>query len=224
MAVIPDGNSLTLEDLCAAVFDRREATVRREAYGGIEASRRLIERIALSDEVVYGVNTGFGKMASARISPEEICELQLNLVRSHACGVGTRLLFRVAERLLRNPEEAEEVLQVVFLTIFRMAAKFDPQRGGVKIWLLQYAYSQSLRRKHQLSSRYFYTTEDIESVLSELSQRGSTGPSGLSSQEASRLVHQALELIDEKQKRTIEMTHYEGLAAIEIAERTGWYL
>jgi RNA polymerase sigma-70 factor (ECF subfamily) len=133
----------------------------------------------------------------------------------------SRLVFRVAERILRNSEEAEEVLQVVFLTIFRMAAKFDPQRGGVKIWLLQYAYSQSLRRKHQLNSRHFYTTEDIESVISELSRRGSSGPSALSPQESARLVHQALELIDEKQRRTIELTYYEGLSANEIAERTG---
>jgi len=133
----------------------------------------------------------------------------------------SRLVFRVAERILRNPEEAEEVLQIVFLTIFRMAAKFDPQRGGVKIWLLQYAYSQSLRRKHQLNSRCFYTTEEIDSVISELSKRGSTGPSELSPQEASRLVHQALEMIDEKQRRTIELTYYEGLTASEIAERTG---
>lgn len=133
----------------------------------------------------------------------------------------SRLVFRVAERILRNPQEAEEVLQIVFLTIFRMAAKFDPQRGGVKIWLLQYAYSQSLRRKHQLNSRYFYTTEDIDSVVSELARRDSTSPTELSSQEATRLVHQALQLVDEKQRRTIELTYYEGLSASEIAERTG---
>ena len=133
----------------------------------------------------------------------------------------SRLVFRVAERILRNPQEAEEVLQIVFFAIFRMSAKFDPQRGSVKIWLLQYAYSQSLRRKQQLNSRYFYSMEDIESVISELSRRGSARPSDLSSQEAARFVHQALQLIDEKQRRTIELTYYEGLSAGEIAERTG---
>jgi RNA polymerase sigma-70 factor (ECF subfamily) len=133
----------------------------------------------------------------------------------------SRLVFRVAERILRNPQEAEEVLQLVFITIFRMAAKFDPQRGGVKIWLLQYAYSQSLRRKHQLNSRHFYATEDIESVVSEVSKRTSPAPFELSPQEASRLVRQALDLIDDKQRRTIELTYYEGLTAPEIAERTG---
>jgi len=73
------------------VFDHREVMLHRDAYSAIEASRKLIERIAASDEVVYGVNTGFGKMASVRISREEICELQTNLVRSHACGVGAPL-------------------------------------------------------------------------------------------------------------------------------------
>jgi histidine ammonia-lyase len=51
----------------------------------------VIERLIASDQAVYGVNTGFGKMASVRISREQIGELQLNLVRSHACGVGTAL-------------------------------------------------------------------------------------------------------------------------------------
>jgi histidine ammonia-lyase len=55
------------------------------------ASRAVIERLIASDQAVYGVNTGFGKMASVRISREQIGELQLNLVRSHACGVGTAL-------------------------------------------------------------------------------------------------------------------------------------
>lgn len=133
----------------------------------------------------------------------------------------SRLVFRIAERILRNPQEAEDVLQIVFLTIFRMAAKFDPERGRVKIWLLQYAYSQSLRRKHQLNSRHFYGTEEIDSVVSELCSRDARGPSELSPQEASRMVHQALALIGEKQRRTIELTYYEGLTASEIAERTG---
>jgi len=133
----------------------------------------------------------------------------------------SRLVFRVAERILHNDQEAEDVLQIVFFTVFRVADKFDAKRGSVKIWLLQYAYSQSLRRKHQLNSRHFYATEEIESVVSELAKRRTPGASDLSSVEAARLVHQALELVDEKQRRTIEMTYYEGLTANEIAERTG---
>ncbi len=54
----------------------------------MKASRAVIEKLVGAGSAVYGVNTGFGKMAATRISPDEIRHLQLNLVRSHACGVG----------------------------------------------------------------------------------------------------------------------------------------
>src|SRR5436190_5137062 len=57
----------------------------------ILASRKLIEQIIARDAVVYGVNTGFGKLAEVRIPREELRQLQLNLVRSHACGIGNPL-------------------------------------------------------------------------------------------------------------------------------------
>jgi Sigma-70 region 2 len=57
-----------------------------------------------------------------------------------------RLVFRVAERILHDPGEAEEILQTVFLDIFRSAGKFDPARGSVRIWLLQYAVSPDRSR------------------------------------------------------------------------------
>jgi histidine ammonia-lyase len=57
----------------------------------MEASRAVIERLAASGSTVYGVNTGFGDLATVRISRDHILQLQLNLVRSHACGVGAPL-------------------------------------------------------------------------------------------------------------------------------------
>src|SRR5215472_801026 len=132
----------------------------------------------------------------------------------------SRVVFPSPERILRNPQEAEEVRQIVFLTVFRMAGKFDRERGWVKIWLRQYAYSQSLRRKHQWNARHFYTTEEIDSVMSELAKCDSRAPSELSPEESKRLIRDALELVDEKQKRPIELTYYEGLTASEVAERT----
>jgi histidine ammonia-lyase len=57
----------------------------------MEASRAVVERLVASGSTVYGVNTGFGDLATIRISLEQIRQLQLNLVRSHACGVGAPL-------------------------------------------------------------------------------------------------------------------------------------
>jgi histidine ammonia-lyase len=86
-----DGDSLTLERLFSFVFDRVEAEIAPSARELMNASRVVIEKLVAADAAVYGVNTGFGKMASTRISREEIGHLQLNLVRSHACGVGAPL-------------------------------------------------------------------------------------------------------------------------------------
>jgi histidine ammonia-lyase len=95
-----DGNSLTLEDLYLIVFDGAEAEIPAAARERMNASRAVIERLVEAGTAVYGVNTGFGKMASTRISRDEIRQLQLNLVRSHACGVGSPLSEHATRAML----------------------------------------------------------------------------------------------------------------------------
>ena len=68
-----------------------EAELSAAAREKMKASRAAIEKLIGAGKAVYGVNTGFGKMAATRISADEIRHLQLNLVRSHACGVGVPL-------------------------------------------------------------------------------------------------------------------------------------
>src|SRR5271154_5600692 len=86
-----DGEHLTFDQLYRIVHDRDQVEIAPAARARMEASRKVIEHLIQSDAAVYGVNTGFGKMASVRISREQIGELQVNLVRSHACGVGAPL-------------------------------------------------------------------------------------------------------------------------------------
>ncbi len=86
-----DGEHFTLDDLCRIVFEGAQAEVSPAARERMNASRAVIDRLIETESTVYGVNTGFGKMASTRISHDEIRHLQLNLVRSHACGVGRPL-------------------------------------------------------------------------------------------------------------------------------------
>src|SRR5947209_10774798 len=57
----------------------------------MKASRAVVDRIVTSGTTAYGINTGFGKLASVRISSDQVRQLQVNLVRSHACGVGRAL-------------------------------------------------------------------------------------------------------------------------------------
>ena len=86
-----DGESLTLDLLYSIALDGAEVELSQQARERMNASRVVVERLIESNVAVYGVNTGFGKMASVRISREQIRTLQTNLVRSHACGVGAPL-------------------------------------------------------------------------------------------------------------------------------------
>ncbi len=89
--ILIDGETLTRDALYRIVFEGEEVALAPGAREKMLASRAVIERLIESNAPVYGVNTGFGKMASVRISREQIGTLQVNLVRSHACGVGAPL-------------------------------------------------------------------------------------------------------------------------------------
>lgn len=91
MTIQIDGEHLTFEQLYGIVFEGARVELSPSARAAMNASRATIERLIDSNSPVYGVNTGFGKMASTRISPDQIRQLQVNLVRSHACGVGAPL-------------------------------------------------------------------------------------------------------------------------------------
>jgi histidine ammonia-lyase len=86
-----DGEHLTLAQLYAVALHGAEVELALPALARMIASRAVVERLVASNATAYGVNTGFGKMASVRISSEQIQQLQLNLVRSHACGMGAAL-------------------------------------------------------------------------------------------------------------------------------------
>lgn len=86
--VTVDGRSLTLDAVAAVALDRRPVTLEPAARDRVAASRAVVEEILASGQVVYGINTGFGRLAEVRISPDEVERLQLNLLRSHAAGVG----------------------------------------------------------------------------------------------------------------------------------------
>src|SRR2546421_8384615 len=86
-----DGQQLTLEEVARVARGRESVSLAASARERMEASRRVVERIVAESRVVYGVNTGFGKLADVTVPPDELRELQLNLVRSHSCGVGSPL-------------------------------------------------------------------------------------------------------------------------------------
>ena len=92
--VLLDGSSLTIEQLLA-IADRGETVALAEpARDRVRASRAVVDRRAGGDEPAYGINTGFGSFADVKIAPDALETLQLNLLRSHAAGLGEPLPAR----------------------------------------------------------------------------------------------------------------------------------
>ncbi len=83
-----DGRTLTIEDVEAVALGQATVALEDQARERMVRSRTVVEEILASGEVMYGINTGFGKLAEVRIDDDRLADLQLNLVRSHCCGVG----------------------------------------------------------------------------------------------------------------------------------------
>lgn len=85
------GKDLTIEDVVTCARDHETVTVSEDAMGRVERSRELLEERVEAGDTIYGVNTGFGDLADRSIPLEKITELQHNIARSHAAGVGDPL-------------------------------------------------------------------------------------------------------------------------------------
>jgi RNA polymerase sigma-70 factor (ECF subfamily) len=132
-----------------------------------------------------------------------------------------RLVLSVALRIVKDQAEAEDVVQTVFVDFLKDIERFDPARGTLKVWLLQYAYSRSINRRRYLEHRHFYSRLDVEQIDSMHPVTGPVGIGGLSSSETARLVRQAIGALNEGQQRAIELVYFEGLTLVEAAQKTG---
>src|SRR5437879_3603835 len=91
MSVALSGNDLTFPQLHNVALRCEQVQLTASAIERMKASRAVVDRLVASGTTAYGINTGFGKLASVRISTEQVRQLQVNLVRSHACGLGAPL-------------------------------------------------------------------------------------------------------------------------------------
>ena len=141
------------------------------------------------------------------------------LFRRHA-----RSVRNVAYRILRNEAEADDLVQEVFLFIFRKAALFDIAGGAARSWIFRVAYHRAFDRRRYLTSRHFYSTKELEDTafrladpreepqFHELSMEGIFGKE-LTARFNARLTAE--------QRETIQLFFFEGYALKEIAELTG---
>lgn len=82
------GNHLTLTEITRICYEGENVGISKESIENVKKSRAAVERIVSEKIMVYGINTGFGRFSEVRINEQDVNDLQLNLIRSHACGVG----------------------------------------------------------------------------------------------------------------------------------------
>lgn len=95
-----DGSSLTIEKLVRVARLNHHVELEKESILRIEKARSALERLAKEGKTIYGVTTGFGALSTTRITLDQASELQTNLLRSHACGVGENLPTDVVRGLM----------------------------------------------------------------------------------------------------------------------------
>jgi RNA polymerase sigma-70 factor (ECF subfamily) len=119
------------------------------------------------------------------------------------------LVNGLALRILRNTAEAEEVIQEVFVQVWRQAERFDPARGSVEAWICTIARTRALDRLRRRTSR----REDSDDAI--------PGASDMPKTVESLAVRKALDTLSADQRTALELAYYEGLTQSEIAERLG---
>src|SRR4051794_21870615 len=135
-----DGQTLTLDALCRIADEGERVEVAPAARDRVRASRAVVDRRARGDEPAYGINTGFGSFAEVKIAPDALERLQLNLLRSHAAGVGHPLPVRAvrATMALRANVLAKgfsgislETLEALIALLNARVHPYVPSRGSV---------------------------------------------------------------------------------------------
>jgi histidine ammonia-lyase len=135
-----NGRPLLLTEIARVAIAREQIEIAGESHAAIHASRRVVEEIVAREAVIYGVSTGFGKLADVHIPPDKLQQLQVNLVRSHSCGVGRPLsepevrammLLRANVLALGFSGIRLEVIQLLAELLNRNVSPVVPEKGSV---------------------------------------------------------------------------------------------
>jgi histidine ammonia-lyase len=98
--VVIDGNQLSMDEVRRVSMEYEEVSIAASAMRRVQESRDYIERLIEENQTIYGVNTGFGKFSDTTIAAGDLSELQKNLLRSHACGVGEPLSIPIVRAMM----------------------------------------------------------------------------------------------------------------------------
>jgi RNA polymerase sigma-70 factor (ECF subfamily) len=127
-----------------------------------------------------------------------------------------RTVLNIAERILRDASEAEDLCQDVFLLLFEKAKLFDASKGTASSWIIQIAYHRAINRRQYLAHRQHYNVQEFdEEQIGALRQ-----PLFTDELTARNLLNRLREQLSEEQRDTLDLHFFEGYSLREIAEKT----
>src|SRR5262249_35297090 len=126
-----------------------------------------------------------------------------------------RLVLDTARRILRSRGEAEDLAQDVFIEIHKKAGLYDPQKGSVKNWIMQYAYHRSFNRRKYLALRGFYDAFITECPAEVQPSCKPNQLDRVNNLELQDLLHQALQGLNQRERQIIELIVFDGLTLRE---------
>lgn len=130
------------------------------------------------------------------------------------------LVHSVGIRILRDREEARELVQDVFLCIYRKRQLYNRAKGAFRSWLLQIAYHRAFDRRQHLQVRHFYREASLSDARAEFVDSASTEDQ-LDWALFADALHRAFDELNEKQRVTLELYFFQGYTLREISERSG---
>ena len=150
---------------------------------------------------------------------DEILLTQVHSGHTEALGVlferYFRLVFDTARRILRSRGEAEDLAQDVFIEIHKKAGLYDPQKGTVKTWILQYAYHRSFNRRKYLSLRGFYDASIRKCPAEAQSSCKPNQLEDMNRLERRELLNKALQGLNARERQIIGLIVFDGLTLRE---------
>lgn len=131
-----------------------------------------------------------------------------------------RYIRGIAYKAVRDQAEADDLVQDIFLHIYRKSKMFDRSKGPARSWIAQVAYRRSIERRRRLTSRHFYTQVSLDNDLADtlhLPDNAAMYENGLEARFGRKAIKETLSALSESQKKTLWLFFFEGYTLDEIA-------
>ena len=135
-----------------------------------------------------------------------------------------RVVRGIAYRVLRDPSEADDLLQDIFLWLPRLSSTFDPTKGSARLWLRQVAYRRAIGRRRYLTTRHFYKRVDLDEVAEELGDpKAKLDPlnDAIDEMFGEGVAKRLFDALSENQRQTLRLYFVEGYTLSEVAGKLG---